>query len=343
MKAWGLILSIVVLCGACVTRGPSPWMTPAGIAIPAAPMRDLDNAFRADLDVDLIRGTFAPGRQPDGNTIILTSSDGLIVFDTGRHAAQVQKIVDYAAARHTPVAAIINSHWHLDHLSGNIPLRKMWPGAGVYSNDAALSEALGSFLARGLESNRKLVADPATPAGLAGDLRGDMATVEQGALLHPTVSVEAPRMLTIGGRKLDIHVAKAASAGDLWVYDPAAKLVLTGDLVTLPAPFLDTACPANWSVALDAILATPFERAFPGHGREMTRADITLYRDAFNALLTCAASVQPAGDCAASWSSAATPLLDGRSGDAEQAAAYARYYVENILRKPEAQLPGCPV
>src|SRR5689334_10578698 len=113
MKAWGLILSIAALCAACTTSGASPWMTPAGAGVPAAPVRDLDNAFRADASVDVIRGTFAAGRQPDGNTVVLASSDGLIVFDTGRHPAHTRKIIDHADAQRRPVVAIFNSHWHL--------------------------------------------------------------------------------------------------------------------------------------------------------------------------------------------------------------------------------------
>lgn len=334
MKAWGLILSVAMACAGCATPGEGPSRPPDGLAIPAAPLQDNDNAFRADAGAKMIRGMFASGRQPDGNSVILASSEGLIVFDTGRHAAHTQKIIDYAEAQGQPIVAIFNSHWHLDHNSGNIALRKRWPSAVVYSNDAALSEALGSFLARGLESNRKALADAGTPVALADDLRGDISTVEQGALLHSTVSIETARTLTIGGRTLEVHAAKAASAGDLWIYDPAAKLVMTGDLVTLPAPFLDTACPKTWRAELDAVLATPFVRAIPGHGREMTRADITLYRDAFGALLDCAASNAPAATCADAWSAAARPLLDDQSGDAIAASRYAGYYVENILRKP---------
>ncbi|MEQ1782406.1 MAG: MBL fold metallo-hydrolase [Hyphomonadaceae bacterium] len=311
MKAFVLFLSLMV-CAACSTPAPADAPLSRYGGPPLADPVDFDRA-----SIDVIRGTFAAGRQPDGNTVILSSADGLIVFDTGRHAAHTQKIVDIAHARGQQIAAIINSHWHLDHISGNIALRRLWPGAAVYSNEAALTEALGSFLKRGLEANRKMLADPATTGGLAEDLRADIATVEQGDRLHPTTSIAAARDITIGGRTLQLHAANATSAGDVWLYDPISKLVATGDLVTLPAPFLDTACPAMWRLALDNVLATPFDRAIPGHGREMTRADVTLYRDAFNALLDCAA---------------AAPLLDDQSGDAGQAVAYAGYYVENILR-----------
>lgn len=334
MKAFVLFLSLMV-CAACSTPAPSDAPLSRYGGPPLADPVDFDRA-----SIDVIRGKFAAGRQPDGNSVILSSANGLIVFDTGRHTAHTQKIVDLAHARGQPVAAIINSHWHLDHISGNILLRKMWPGAAVYSNDAALTEALGSFLKRGLEANRRMLADPATTGGLADDLRADIATVEQGDKLHPTISVASARDVKIGGRDLQLHAAKGASAGDVWLYDPAARLAATGDLITLPAPFLDTACPAMWRLALDDILATPFVRAVPGHGREMTRADVTLYRDAFNALIDCANGAAASDTCARAWASSIATLLDDQSGDAGQAIAYAGYYVENILR-PHAFRADC--
>lgn len=327
MKACGLFLSLILFCAGCATP-PASDLPISRYGGP--PLPDPVNFDRAG--IDLIRGTFTAGRQPDGNTVVLAGADGLIVFDTGRHAAHTQQIIDLARARNQPVAAIVNSHWHLDHVSGNIALRSAWPGAVVYANDAALTEALGSFLARGLESNRKMLADPATPAGLADDLRGDIATVEQGARLHPDVSIEVSRTVSIGRRRLQLNAAKAASAGDIWIYDDATGLAAAGDIVTLPAPFLDTACPREWRAALEQILATPFTRLIPGHGREMTRGDVTRYRDAFNALLDCADGDAPAAACANAWAASAAPLLDAQSGSQADASAYARYYVESVLR-----------
>ena len=336
MKAWGLFLSLILFCAGCATP-PESGFQPDRFGGP--PLRDPENFDRADVEV--IRGTFTAGRQPDGNTVVLASADGLIVFDAGRHAAHAQKIIDLAKARGQPVAAIINSHWHLDHISGNLPLRERWPAAVVYSSDEALSEALGSFLARGLESNRKAVADPATPAGLAEDLRGDISTVEQGDRLHPDVSLTSSRVVDIGGRRLELRTAKAASAGDIWLYDAATDLIAAGDIVTLPAPFLDTACPKEWRTALDAILDTPFKRLIPGHGGEMTRADVMRYRTTFNALLDCAEGDAPAAACADAWAVAAVPLLDAPSGSKADAAAYAQYYVESILRAGKTRA-DCP-
>jgi glyoxylase-like metal-dependent hydrolase (beta-lactamase superfamily II) len=64
--------------------------------------------------ITLFRGTFTPGRQPDGNTVVVSTPTGLIVIDTGRHAEHTQRILDFAAASKSPIASIINTHWHLD-------------------------------------------------------------------------------------------------------------------------------------------------------------------------------------------------------------------------------------
>lgn len=337
MRAWGLSLLMMIACVACATPPPSAGPPSPMDRYGGPPLPDPVNYDRAEV----IPGFFAPGRQPDGNTVILASADGLIVFDTGRHPAHADRILAAAKARSQPIAAIVNSHWHLDHVSGNIPLRAAFPSAVVYANDAAMAGALDGFLARGLESNRRMVADPATPPALAEDLRGDIATVEQGDRLRAAVSIAGNRTVEIGGRSLLLRSARAASEGDVWLYDRRENLIAAGDLVTLPAPFLDTACPELWREALDDMLQSPFERLIPGHGREMTRADVVLYRDAFNALLDCAAGDATAAACADGWAASAAPLLDGASGTQADAAAYAKYYVEAVLRAGKTRA-DCP-
>ena len=103
-----------------------------------------------------------------------------------------------------------------------------------------------------------------------------------------------------------------------------------GDLVTLPVPFLDTACPSGWSAALGRLLAVDFERAIPGHGPVMTRTQLEAYRLAFDGLLACAATTRPVGECADAWIAGLGDLLPA----AEH--AFTRqlldYYVGPLLR-----------
>src|SRR4051812_44819201 len=74
-----------------------------------------------------VPGGFLPGREPDGNTYVLKGKGGLTLIDTGRHAAHRAKIEALAGELHAPVVAIVNTHWHLDHVSGNPELRSKYP------------------------------------------------------------------------------------------------------------------------------------------------------------------------------------------------------------------------
>src|SRR5580692_6557613 len=96
-------------------------------------------------DTYFIAGKTTPNRQPDGNSIVIAAPKGLIVFDTGRHQEHAQALLDFARAQDRPIAAIINSHWHLDHVGGNPPLRAAFPDIRVYAS-TALEDARAGFL-----------------------------------------------------------------------------------------------------------------------------------------------------------------------------------------------------
>ena len=94
-----------------------------------------------------------PDRGPDGNTVLLTGPSGLVVVDTGRHAWHSDAILAFARDRRLAITAIVNTHWHLDHSSGNVRLKAAHPAAKVYTTravDAAI--APGGFLARNLDA-----------------------------------------------------------------------------------------------------------------------------------------------------------------------------------------------
>ena len=126
---------------------------------------------------------------------------------------------------------------------------------------------------------------------------------------------------------------------DLWLYDAATGVAVIGDLVTLPAPFFETACPARWQTALDEVWATPFRVAVPGHGPTMTRAEFDSYRRAFGSFRSCVGSENAPSACAANWTKDLGALLT-TDGDRKQAADFASYYVD-FLRKGGGSSADC--
>ncbi len=278
-------------------------------------------------DTWLIPGGFEPGHQPDSNTLVWEGPDGLVVLDTGRHVAHSDAIIAFADARHARVAAIVNSHWHLDHVSGNPRLKAKWPGAKVYAS-GAIDAALTGFLAKSAASSREMLAKNQIPPAMVDDVKGDLTTIENGALLEPDVMVAASGTLQLAGRPLELHLTQGATLGDIWIYDPATRLLAAGDLVTMPAPFLDTADAKAWSAALGDIAATDFKTLVPGHGAPMPRAQFTQYRTAFDRFVACTAT--DSKSCGEDW---LTDTAGLRAPEQEKLARSLIGYYADLLKK----------
>lgn len=322
-------LAVAVLLGGCASAPP---IKEDVVAI-------LDGRAIADGTI-FFPGTFAEGRQPDGNSVMLRGPDGWVVFDTGRHEAHGRRLLAHARADGAPVAAIVNSHWHLDHASGNRLLRDAYPDAGVFASDAVVA-ALPGFLADSRRRSEALVAAGEVDEPMRSELLGDIATITDAGALLPTETVTRSNLGTLAGRKVYLGLAEdAVTAGDLWLYDTTTRVLLAGDLVTLPVPFLDTACPAGWQAALDTLGGTDFTLLVPGHGEPMDRADFNAWRAAFDGLVACAATDAPAPACADGWIGALGARLPG----AEHARAHAMldYYLD-LLRDPDGRVATeCP-
>ena len=310
----------LVLVAAVAAAAPSP---PVGAVTPVAN------------GVDLLPGNFVPGHQPDGNTVVFTAPGGLVVVDTGRHLAHTQQIVDLAKARGLPVRSIVNTHWHLDHVGGNVLLRQRFPTVRVVAS-GAIDDALGGFLARYRAQLAEVIAAPDSTSEQVAAWKTEMALIDAGKALAPDDVVTASGPRDLAGRTLGLHlVAHAVTAGDLWIYDPATKVLVAGDLVTLPVPFLDTACPAHWQAALAELAKVDFATLVPGHGPLLSPADFATYRRAFDHLLTCGASSRPRDICVDGWLADIGGLVP--AADQAFTRSLAEYYVDNSLRGDPAQ------
>jgi len=284
--------------------------------------------------VFLVRGVFSPGSQPDGNTVVFRAPGGLIVIDTGRHPEHTRRIVEFAICEGRPVAAIVNTHWHLDHVGGNGLLRGRFPGARVFASDA-IREARTGFLAsyrRQLEEMVKTTPD----AARRDALRAELGLIDRGATLEPDEVIARPGRRTLAGLVVEVGLeTRAVTAGDVWLFDPRTKVLVAGDLVTLPAPLLDTACPARWSESLERLSRVGFKLLVPGHGEPMTRAGFETYRAGFTHLLACGASDQPAENCTSGW------LRDVSTLVPEKAQPFARSLMDHyvgLLRSDPAKI-----
>lgn len=321
-------MTLVLMLFATLLQSPAP-APPTGIPEEIAP------------GLHVIRYAPMPGRGPDGNTTIIEAPDGLIVIDTGRHTLVTDAILAFAKQKQRPIVAIVNTHWHLDHASGNGRLNAVYPKARLYTT-TAIDRAIapGGFLARNWEVAPKMLAETTDPVRRE-EIQISLATMAAKRHLQPDVPLTKSDGMTLAGKALDVRVTdKAVSDADVWIYDTASRVAIIGDLITMPVPYFETACPDRWRASLDEVFATPFQTAIPGHGRPMTREQVDVYRKSLTAFVACVRSDKPAAACGAVWVDSASSLIGDDPARRKAVAANMEYYA-GYLRPNGGKAPDC--
>ncbi|MEP6784090.1 MAG: MBL fold metallo-hydrolase, partial [Acidobacteriota bacterium] len=178
-----------------------------GLVLQAASAPQPPAAREIARDTFLLSGAILPGRGPDGNTVIFVAPQGLIVVDTGRHPWHSDGILNFARERKLPVTAIVNTHWHLDHSSGNGRIKAAFPKAMVYTT-TAVDRALapGGFLDSSYESAKAKPVDANAPATMKEETEVFFTTMQNKDRLRPDVRVERSATQRLAGRSLSVRV-----------------------------------------------------------------------------------------------------------------------------------------
>ena len=74
-----------------------------------------------------------------------------------------------------------------------------------------------------------------------------------------------------GDREIQIrYLGRGHTAGDVVVYLPKEKAVITGDLLTSGTSNMSDSYPAEWATTLEALKTLDFDTVIPGHGEAFT-------------------------------------------------------------------------
>jgi glyoxylase-like metal-dependent hydrolase (beta-lactamase superfamily II) len=94
----------------------------------------------------------------------------------------------------------------------------------------------------------------------------------------PDTSFDREMTIDLGGRVVQIrHLGRGNTAGDAVVYLPAEKILVTGDLLTHPIPYLGGGYPTELPATLRALAQLETVAIVPGHG-EILRDKAYLHR-----------------------------------------------------------------
>ena len=233
----------------------------------------------------------APERRFDeSNATVILLDDGVMVVDTqnspvGARAvlAEIKKLTD------KPVRYVVNTHWHGDHVQGNRVYREAFPEVRIISQITvrediekraipALKEDLDTIpknIARWqamVDTGKQPNGQPVTEAQKE-QLRGRIERAKANLAQLQTVGEFALPDLTFGEsltiyrRAGEIRLQHFAghTRGDLVVYLPKEKVLVTGDLLD-DLPFTGHGSPAALVETLDAFGKMDWNAMIPGHG-----------------------------------------------------------------------------
>jgi glyoxylase-like metal-dependent hydrolase (beta-lactamase superfamily II) len=187
--------------------------------------------------------------------IVVVIGDGgeVLVVDTRSSPAQAREILeDLKALRAGPVAVVVNTHGHHDHVFGNAQLRP----APIWGHERckAMIETTG---------DRQLAAVRLEVPEMAEEL-GEVVLDPPDQLFSDAASVD------LGGREIRLaYLGRGHTDNDIVVSVPDADVLCAGDLLENGAPpYFGDGYPMDWPATVEAMLALVGERTVvvPGHG-----------------------------------------------------------------------------
>ena len=236
-----------------------------------------------------------PGLTVNGNSVFIINSDDVVVVDTTLTPGTAKE--ELAALRKLtakPVKYVINTHWHDDHIMGNQVYRDAYPGVefiahvntreylpttGLDNRKQAMSEQgyprFIEALRNRREKNRSVFGGPMDEeerVTYASDIKiaEQYMTENPGVqIILPTITLQDRLTLYRDNRIIDIlYLGRGHTSGDIVIHLPKEGIVITGDLVIWPVPYVGNpqSHPGDWSAALEKLVALNPTAIIPGHG-----------------------------------------------------------------------------
>ena len=218
------------------------------------------------------------------NASVIVNQDDVLIVDSHASPAAAWALTEELKAITTkPVRFVVNTHFHWDHAHGN---QIYGPGVEIIAHDFT-REMLATGQSKAGRSYPMFIGGlPATIESIKTRIRdsadeGERATLSkqqavQQAYLTATNAVEVtPPTLTFskemtlfrGGREVRLlFLGRGHTGGDIVVYLPKERVVVSGDLLTAGPSYLGDGYMTDWIETLNKLKALDFAWTLPGHG-----------------------------------------------------------------------------
>ena len=226
-----------------------------------------------------------PAYKVNCNAAIILLDDGVLVVDTHSKPSaaralieQIKKLTD------KPVRYVVNTHFHWDHYQGNHAYPSSWPvGVEIISSEATRANIEQRGIPRvkheivtmpqeieKLKSDLDKAVDPKQKEQVRSNLlqaEAYFAELKSMQVTLPTMTFDHSLILHRPSKTVEIlWLGNAHTNGDVFVYLPREKVLVTGDALHGWTPYMGDSYPYDWIQTLDAAEKFDFDQVIGGHG-----------------------------------------------------------------------------
>jgi glyoxylase-like metal-dependent hydrolase (beta-lactamase superfamily II) len=271
MKSCFLLSLVLSLSAACVAAAPS------------------EDLFDIKPIADGVYAAIAkPAYKVNCNAAIIILGDAVLVVDTHSKPSAARALIEQIKKlTPKPVKFVVNTHFHWDHYQGNEAYPSSWPaGVEIISSEATREniERIGIPRVKNeivsmpqeianLKKDLEKASTPEQKNEIQGNIRqaeAYFAELKSMQVTLPTMTFDRSLILRRASRTVEIlWLGRAHTDGDVFVFLPNEKVLVTGDALHGWTPFMGDSYPYDWIKTLDAAEKLDFNSVLGGHGDVM--------------------------------------------------------------------------
>lgn len=246
-------------------------------------------------------GIAAERYKVNSNAAVIETNDGLVIVDSHSKPSAARTLYkEIQDVSKKPVKKIINTHFHWDHWQGNEVYAQGNPSLEIIASEK-MKEALlrpnsgvggVPFIETQIKSLPGEIAklkdeiqkapNAAAKARLENNLQQAESYLKELQNLKPAVptrTVSQTMSLQEGGREIRLMlIGRGHTDGDLYIYLPKEKVLVTGDAVVDRMPFIGDGYPEEWIETVAALEKLDISQMIVGHGNPTPKSHLVFFR-----------------------------------------------------------------
>ena len=222
-----------------------------------------------------------------GNTTVIIGERQVFVVDTCFvPAAAREDIAQIKQWTSKPVSFVLNTHFHNDHNNGNRAYMDAFPALTIIAHVETKKEmdmfghSSGIRTAKAMNNLQKILDTGKTRTGrtLTSEEMKQVKDVlaarqpvvdelERTKFQSATLAFDHDFSIDLGNREVQVKfLGRGNTGGDAVVYLPKEKIVIAGDLIVHPIPYIYDGYPDEWVQTLQKLAQLDADTIVPGHG-----------------------------------------------------------------------------